>query len=119
MMNPIGTELTVVLNVVTAGLLAAVVVVAVTVKYTRLSTTLSIAVWLLRTLILGLERTRTSPNVSSSLSVAARLRPGEAYPATKLLMLFWPKLNGKPVDCCWNVNPDVAPAGRKRLQSMP
>ena len=45
-------------------------------KYTTLSTTFSIAVWLLRTLIFGLDRTLTLPKFSSRLSVEERPSPG-------------------------------------------
>src|SRR6185503_12313454 len=55
MMKPTGTEFTVVVKVVSEGALAVVWVCAWMVKYTRLSTTLSTAVWLLSTLILGLD----------------------------------------------------------------
>src|SRR5262249_17750630 len=80
MMKPTGTELSVVVNVVTAGEFAATVVFAWMVKYTRLSTTFSTAVWLLSTLIFGLDSTRTSPKDSSSLIAKAKLSPVAAPP---------------------------------------
>src|SRR6185312_7027468 len=73
MRKPTGTELTVVVNVVSA-VVWLVVVCACTVKYTRLSTTFSTAVWLLSTLTFGLDSTRTSPKDSRNFSAKLKLR---------------------------------------------
>ena len=78
MVKPIGTVLGVVENVLKAALVTegAVVVTLVT-KYTRLSTTRSMAVWLFITLSLGLDSTFTLPNDSSRETCALRLPKAE------------------------------------------
>src|SRR5207244_13081805 len=77
MMNPMGTTFCVVVKVV-VDVVWLVTVSALIVKYTRLSTTFSIAVWLLSTMSLGLESTRVLPNASSSLIVLEMLPPTAA-----------------------------------------
>ena len=62
---------------------------ALTVKYTRLSTTLSTAVWLLIAMIFGLESTRVLPNESSSFTVLL-IEP----PAAALGLLYLTEKNG-------------------------
>ena len=96
------------------------------VKYTRLSTTFSTAVWLLSTLILGLESTRTSPNDSSNLSAKLKLRLVIAPPTTNALVLMpagvpaelWP--NSMPLAPWLKLGtPVVVAPERSRCQSMP
>jgi hypothetical protein len=60
-----------------------------TVKYTRLSTTLRIAVWLLIAMMRGLESTRVLPKVSSSFTVLL-IDP----PTAALGLLYWIEKNG-------------------------
>jgi hypothetical protein len=67
---PTGTVCGVVVKVVVVPTFAVVVVSALTLKYTRLSTTLSSAVWLFSAISLGLDSTLVSPN-DSSRSIAA------------------------------------------------
>ena len=74
MVKPIGTVLGVDANVLNAELVeVGAVVVTLMTKYTRLSTTRSMAVWLFITLSLGLDNTFALPNDSSSETDAARL----------------------------------------------
>ena len=69
---PTGTVCGVVVNVVVVPTFAVVVVSALTLKYTRLSTTLSSAVWLFNAMSLGLDNTLVLPNDSSKSIAAAK-----------------------------------------------
>src|SRR5436853_2054294 len=94
MTKPTGTSCGVVLMVaglVTAPLELMVAGVTSTVKYTRLSTTFSTAVWLLMTMIRGLESTRVLPNWSSSLTVLLMEPPAAAFG-----LVYWTEKNGLP-----------------------
>src|SRR5688572_14164897 len=113
MMKPTGTELTVVVKVVVATL-AVDVVLDWIVKYTRLSTTLSTAVWLLITLTLGLESTRTSPKDSSSLMVAEKPIEAAAASMMKAVVLIAAGVAAED----WRSVKPLAPL-RTRDQSMP
>ena len=75
MTSPTGTVLAVVVKVVGCSGVPvedSVPCCACTLKYTRLSTTLSKAVWLLSAISLGLDSTRRLPNDSSKLSVVVK-----------------------------------------------
>src|SRR5689334_15445856 len=93
--KPTGTSCGVVLMVaglVTAPLELMVAGVTSTVKYTRLSTTFSTAVWLLIAMMRGLESTRVLPNWSSSLMVLL-IDPPEAA----LGLVYWIEKKGLAV----------------------
>ena len=127
MMKPTGTELSVVVKVAIPGPAAVGGdCVAWMVKYTRLSTTFSTAVWLLRTLIFGLESTRTSPKDSSSLSAKLKLRLRIAPPKMKALVLMPAGVlaelcpNSRPLEPRPKLGtPTDAALVRSRCQSMP
>src|SRR5687767_9880189 len=111
MTKPTGTSCGVVL--MTAGVMVFPVVdpgVTSTVKYTRLSTIFSTAVWLLIAMIRGLESTRVLPNVSRSLIVLLI-----APPTAALGFEYWIEKNGlaglaiepapvmPPMRFCWKL----------------
>ena len=75
-----------------------------------------IAVWLFSTESFGLDRTRTSPNCSSSLSVTVMLLPTEIKPSVNGPVMK-DGLNAENVPC-EVVTPDC-PAARRRSQLMP
>src|SRR5690349_15077275 len=90
--KPTGTSCGVVLMVaglVTAPLELIVAGVTSTVKYTRLSTTFSTAVWLLIAMMRGLDSTRVLPNWSSSLIVLLIEPPLAAFG-----LVYWIEKNG-------------------------
>ena len=108
-----------------APVVVEVAAVAVMVKYTLLSTTLSTLLWLLRTDIFGLESTRRVPKDSSMLSMPVMsypLKTDGPFKVSELRELTIPPVCNPPLAPLGPIVKDeskAVPLGLTKDQSMP